>query len=505
VVYFTYLTRQDPDSNPAVKLVRELTGVAKNRIIGIRKQGTENPDIRMTIEDFQADMEKSNKEKLATAQKSFTTAGEPMVKSQQDFAPMKQAMRDLKNVLGISEEEALDIYLGSITKSVMQIDIGEAANTNTATIEAAFGLSELNKHLGKYSAQRAISPISQQRILYDTPDKRVSTGLLKEGESFKAGTLEEELAQYLYNSWSQNHIRLDNLVLTYMERDEGNPVIWAIAKRMAKSAAKVGLQMPMFFLPGRAHSGIEGLMARAEKAFNISIVYTQADKTDNGNVDIGGITVNDATYIYGISNVIRMFLGGSRGIIFEVKNADQLKEIQTSIDTVMNIFDQMMKSNPVVTSNSAMTAEKTDITRLSIVQFLNLKMIQDIFGSHNSNIIAIKLSKIGLTTVQQLLQKLPRELERALGKQSIVYIRLALAQHGLVLKGDELSPKSLDLLFFLKYEKVVSFYYPDVFKGRLTVEYLLKHTKKELFDKAKKDFPGALWVHRIQGKSSGQA
>jgi hypothetical protein len=352
LVYFTYLTRQDANSNPAVKLVRELTGLAKNRIAGIRKEGTKNSDIRMTIQDFKTAMETSNREKLEAAQRSFAEEGETQVESHQDFGPMKQAMGKLAAALGISEEDVVSRYLGSITKSVMQIDIGEAANTNTAKIETAFGLSELNNQLGTFSAEREIIPVIQQRMLLNTQAERVSIGL-KRGEEFNTtGSIEKELAQYLYNSWFKNKSSLDNLVLTYMERDEGNPVISVIAKRMAKSAAKAGLQTPMFFLPGRAHSGIEGLMARAQKAFNISIIYTQADKTPNGDVDIGGITVNDATYMYGISNVIRMFLGGSRGIIFEVKNADQLQGIRDAINKVMDRFDQM------VAGDRAMTAEK---------------------------------------------------------------------------------------------------------------------------------------------------
>ncbi len=357
VVYFTYLTRQDASSNPAVKLVRELTEVGENHIVKIRQAGAKNPDIRMTVEDSQTDIQTSNQEKLAAAQESFAKAGEPAVESNQDFVLMKKAMGQLAEELNISEGDLVDQYLGSITKSVMQIDIGEAANTNTATIETAFGLAELNKLLGKFSLERTIKPVSQQDILENTPNKRVSIGL-EEGESFNiTGSTEDKVSQYLYDSLSENKNYLDNLVLTYMERDEGNPVISAIAKRMARSAAKVGLQTPMFFLPGRAHSGIEGLMARAQKAFNISIVYTEADKTPLGNVDIGGITVNDATYNYGISNVDRLFLGGSRGIIFEVKNDEQLKDIQDTITHVMDRFDQMVEKDKAMTAEAKILSQ----------------------------------------------------------------------------------------------------------------------------------------------------
>ncbi len=376
VVYFTYLTRQDANSNPAVKLVRELTGVAKKRIAGIRKAGTENPDIRMTIQDFQTAIETSSRENLAAAQNSFSATGEPQVVSQQDFVPMKQAIGQLANALNISEEDVVGQYLGSITKSVMQIDIGEAANTNTATIDAAFGLSELNQQLGTSSAEREITPITRQLKLYDTLDERVSVGL-KEGELFNHnGNIEENLARYLYGSWSKNKANLDNLVLTYMERDEGNPIISFIAYRMAQSAAKVGLQTPIFFLPKRAHSGIEGLMARAQKAINVSIVYTQADKTSNGNVDIGGITVNDATYMYGISNVIRMFLGGSRGIIFEVKNDKQLKTIQATINKVMDRFDEMVAKDRAMTVTDPSILEWKSPHGLSLREIL-IKIIKE--------------------------------------------------------------------------------------------------------------------------------
>jgi len=339
VVYFTYLTNQDANSNPAVKLVRELTNLARAHISKVKGgAGAEGVDIRMTIEDFAQAIGEKQSQDLAAAKEALAEKGDVQGELREELRPITEALIALSQEVDVAEDVVTGAFIQAVTKSVLQIDVGEAANTNTANIKAAFGeAADINEALGQESPEREITQVVKQVKLVDERERRVSIGLETE-ETFERAQddLVEDLTQYLIDSISKKGEDLDNLVLTFMERDQDNKTIEDIAARMTKAAGKLGLSVPTFYLPGRAHSGIEGLMARADRAFNISVVYTEADKTDNGKVEIGdGITVNDATYMYGISNVIRMFLGGSRGIIFEIKNDEDLAFVQQTLDAVM--------------------------------------------------------------------------------------------------------------------------------------------------------------------------
>ncbi|MDD5669916.1 MAG: hypothetical protein PHE58_07820, partial [Candidatus Omnitrophica bacterium] len=95
-----------------------------------------------------------------------------------------------------------------------------------------------------------------------------------------------------------------------------------------------------------AHTGIEAIMSHPENVFNIAIVYTNTYGKGLGTQMVEeNITVDDATYVYGIANVIRMALGGSPTIIFEVRDAKDLDEVKAILEPALDMLKAWMNTN----------------------------------------------------------------------------------------------------------------------------------------------------------------
>ena len=112
-----------------------------------------------------------------------------------------------------------------------------------------------------------------------------------------------------------------------------------IAGLMVNAVGNRNMTVPLLGLPGVAHQGIEAVMSHPASILNIAVLYTDTYGQGLGTQKIDATTtVDEATYVYGFSNVARMAFGGTPSVIFEVENSAQLERIKAIIEQALTIF-----------------------------------------------------------------------------------------------------------------------------------------------------------------------
>lgn len=344
VVYFTYITNQDANSNPAVKFVREITAAMFEILKAKKAQGS--ADIRMSFSDVAAKMDEKLKANVATAKSAVD--GRNAVRqdaNQQALIDFKDALVSLSANLGVSESALTSALLQATSRSVLQIDIGEAGGKPSSEITEAFSRTPIMQDLGNLSPSPKIAPLDQQVVVVDTAETKISVAAEK-GEKITGKNTAEKLANYLYAQYLKKHATWEQLALSCMEADLDNPLIRQISRKITEKFASLGITSPLLPLPGVAHTGIEAVMSHPESVFNIAIMDTNAFGAGLGDISIeSDITIDDATYVYGIANVIRMALGGTPSIIFEIKDNKALDSVQETLDEALTLFRQKIDAD----------------------------------------------------------------------------------------------------------------------------------------------------------------
>jgi len=339
VVYYTYITNQDANSNPAVKFVREITAVMFDILKERRASG--NNDVRMSFEDVVNKINEQKKLAYSKAEGTINNKSIARVASvSPEIAALTDALSSLSRKLAITDDSTAVALVESISNSVIKTDVGEAGGSKISEIDVAFNSSNISPVLGQLTPDVNMPSLSRQVVLYDTGGIRVSVAVEKDSQVDISGdTLAEKIAAYLGSMYKDRKDSLEQLSLTYMEIDSKNPVIGEIAQIMADAVADKNITCPLLGLPGVAHQGIEAVMSHPANIFNIAIVYTNTYGEGLGTKHIDDVaTIDDATYVYGISNVIRMALGGTPSVIFEVRNGENLEMIRDVLEKVMKIF-----------------------------------------------------------------------------------------------------------------------------------------------------------------------
>ncbi|MDP8254074.1 MAG: hypothetical protein P9X27_06760 [Candidatus Kaelpia aquatica] len=338
VVYYTYITNQDANSNPAVKFVREITS-AMFEILAERREGGDN-DVRMSFEDVVNKINEQQEIAHDKAESAISARNINRVSSvSTDIAPLTDALTSLSTELGITDDVVTQALVGSISRSVMGADVGEAGGSPGSEINFALSSSNIGSSLGQLTPDTAVPSLSQQVVLQDVEGVRISVAVEDGSQINLEGDLATQIATYLGAMYQDRKDTLEQLSLTYMEVDSENPLIKAISQIMVNAVSDKNITCPLLGLPGVAHQGIEAIMSHPESIFNIAIVYTNAYGEGLGTQQIDSVaTVDDATYVYGISNVARMALGGTPSVIFEVRNGKDLEMIRDVIERVMVIF-----------------------------------------------------------------------------------------------------------------------------------------------------------------------
>ena len=352
VVYFTYITNQDANSNPAVKFVREITAAMFDIVKDKKARGQQ--DIRISFEDVVTKIKQKQDADNQNSQNTMNNKFSQMDKTTQElpasFVNLADSLVSLAQQLGLKDEKAVaGAFIAALSKNVVMTDVGEAGANKVSDINAAFGLSEIAT-LGKNSIAPVIPALNMQTVLSAGGlDGKVSVAVNQDNQFVpRTADLSKQMAEYFTQMYALRKDKLQQIALTYMEVDQNNPIIKEIAKSITGRFADMNITVPLLALPGVAHTGIEAIMSHPENAFNIAVVYTGTYSGELGEKQVDkNITLNDATYVYGISNVIRMALGGTPSIIFEVNNSQQLKQVQEIVDKAMQSFRANIASSPV--------------------------------------------------------------------------------------------------------------------------------------------------------------
>jgi len=338
VVYYTYITNQDANSNPAVKFVREITS-AMFEILAERREAGDN-DVRMSFEDVVNKINEQQEVAHDNAERDISARGVSRISSvSTDMAPLTSALTSLSVELGVADSVVTQALVGSISSSAIRADTGEAGGSKMGEINFAFDNASIGSSLGQLTSDVTVPSLSQQVVLQDTEGIRISVAVEDGSQIELEGDLATKIASYLGAMYQERGGDLEQFSLTCMEVDSENPLIKEIAQIMVKAVSDENITCPLLGLPGVAHQGIEAIMSHPDSVFNIAIVYTNTYGEGLGTQQIDSVaTVDDATYVYGISNVARMALGGTPSVIFEVRNGKDLEMIRDVIEKVMVIF-----------------------------------------------------------------------------------------------------------------------------------------------------------------------
>lgn len=363
IVYFTYITNQDANSNPAVKFVREITA-AMFEILKAKKASGSN-DIRISFADVATKMAESAQASIASAKTTVDNRNAAKDETnQENLAAFKDSLDDLAYTLGISQNSLTAALLQATSKSVLQTDVGEAGGSKIAEIGEAFSRSEIIGDLGQATQTPTILSLDQQTVIQDNRGIRISVATAT-GETVTGANTAEKIANYLLAQYQLKKNTWEQLALSCMESDAANPQIREINEMIAGKFAGMNITTPVLPLPGVAHTGIEAVMSHPESVFNIAIMYTSAYGQGLGTTLVEqDVTIDDATYVYGIANVIRMALGGTPSIIFEVRNSESLETIQNVLEKALSLFREKIDSNdatftktPVISKEQAKEIE----------------------------------------------------------------------------------------------------------------------------------------------------
>ncbi|MEW6100784.1 MAG: hypothetical protein AB1481_00605 [Candidatus Omnitrophota bacterium] len=362
VVYFTYITNQDANSNPAVKFTREITAALFDILKEIKAKG--GSDIRMTFKDVIGKISQNQAQEEKNAVKRIDDKhAETSSQERGEFSEFNSSLKSLARALSIPETDFILALLGSTSKSALKTDMGEAGGSKIQDITEAFRRSIINEHLGKATVDHQEIPLGEQVVLKDSSAIKVSLAVRKD-EKFSSNSrdLAGKLSDYMLYMYRQRKDTLQYFALSCMESDGENPLLKSITQIITERVVDLGITALPLPLPGVAHKGIEAVNSHPESIFNIAVMYTNAYGKGLGTVPIEpGVTVDDATYIYGIGNVIRMALGGTPSIIFEVKNNESLAEIKDIVSQALDKFREKLASSPAISEGVGLAGspEKT--------------------------------------------------------------------------------------------------------------------------------------------------
>jgi len=326
VVYFTHITNQDANSNPAVKMVREITGA----IFELKGDS-------ILIRDVMDKIDAKNAAEAGYATKEMETreAGvAPLSFDSNPFRPFLDGIVGVASALGADSNQVATAVVSTIDKHKALFDVGEAAGgAKIAMLREVFARTEIGEAMGKNVPTPDVEPLTEQHFLDVGSDMKLSVAT---HEGFQAATLSdgstpEKLANYLFYMYQRlGPEAIKYMPLVHMQIDSERPEIKEMIKTITEQFADLGITSPNWVsLPGAAHTGIEGIMSHPKNTFQLAIISKQAHPAPLGTTEISdGVTINRATEVYGISNVFRIAAGGSPSVIFEINDSSQLGEVQ---------------------------------------------------------------------------------------------------------------------------------------------------------------------------------
>ncbi len=340
-IYFSHITSQDANANPAVKMVREFTPVIEKLIKNLKNENkpiiTASNEIFTAVNNAQEAMKQKAEQNIA---EKFNTLKLPDTSS---FTLVTAVLSELANSLQINVTEVTKVMLSSINAATFKTDVGESVGASNATVNAAFARTAFGETLGSNIPKIEQKALTQEiQLIPQEGEKTFSVSIaLEEGQLFPFFPTEESLAQNLANYMLKMYLEKDltYIPVNYPESFLGsdNPFL-EIQKTINKELGHLSLHpegkreitaldVP---LPKLAHSGIEAIMTHLERVLNISIILTKANG-DFGNKNKVGdatdaLTINEMSYALMTANVDRMTKGGAPGIKCIIEDQTQIIE-----------------------------------------------------------------------------------------------------------------------------------------------------------------------------------
>ena len=382
VTTFTHLTDQDANSNPAVKMTREITKAIQDILVERKKklarELTEEEKI-VTFVDIQKQMQQTRDNDMGKARKTIgeklSAIKEAELNLPEAFSAFADTLARLAERLAIDKAKLTTIFVESTSRLVFSADTAESGGLKSALVDAALEAVEFGKILGRGTEDFSLISLSKQVIAYEEPEKGIRISFAcpedlspEKENSYRASTKEElaeAIAQYYYDRYLKT---LNTFGVAYMDVDKGDSNITEIMEAVNMHLKKFGVNSLGIYLPRFAHTGIEAAQALPEIVAIIALLPTQSFPEENqgfGAVEIrDGMTVNDANKIYGVSNVVRMAFGGSATAMVEYRNSFQLSEIKNPILAGLKLFAQKLHSSSPVEAEDKQVSGIRDVAKI---------------------------------------------------------------------------------------------------------------------------------------------
>ena len=380
VTTFTHLTDQDANSNPAVKMTREITAAIQDILVE-RQKGLNRPltetENRVTLDQILKKMKETKEKGREKADKDLDSkiremqAGKDLPSAFQDF--INNALKPLAVGLGLDEKAVTDFYIGSVSRAVFSADLAESGGIGSILVDVALEKTKFGKNLGQFTKDFSLTPLTNQVFVFRDDSKGVMISFAcpsdlssAQEKKYKIGTssdLPSAIAAYYYDRFMEdNRINTVNTIgVGYMDADTGNKDIASIMSEVNAQLERFGINsLPMNF-PRIAHTGIEAAQALSEIIALIALIPSQSFPEGDGqlgSVEIRkGLTVNGANKIYGLSNISRMAFGGSPTVIVEYRNKEQLAEIKAIIVKSLEILAGKFRAGAPIAGSAFRPAE----------------------------------------------------------------------------------------------------------------------------------------------------
>lgn len=366
IVYFTYLTKQDANSNPNVKMVRAITAT-NFESLKVKKayKGEVNPVV--SFAEIAAGLaEKGANDKRTLAGTIDVVKGKGGLPDtlitrktteeigQGEFGSFVEKCAALEQALGMKEGSVGAVLGEALSMEVFEADLGEAGGAGVPNIDAAFtkaGFENPGQREQRLAGKQERGLYKQIVLNPDDGDVNVSVAVNEKSNWSPQGeTIEQKIADYIVDMWSKDILYMP---LSYMEVDMNNDNIADIVRMITGRFSQWGITCPMLAYPNAAHTGAEGVFTHSGRSFNIAIAYTQAygGRIGNAVIEEGKfedgkkweITIDNATYVFGIGNVSRGAFAGGRTILLTMPNADSLPQVKEILAEAFDIAQAGIK------------------------------------------------------------------------------------------------------------------------------------------------------------------
>jgi len=372
VTTFTHLTDQDANSNPAVKMTREVTAaietILAERQIAAGDKPLTRGQKRITFGEIDRKMKETQESDRVGARKDLASKIKEVSEKGTVELPavfqefVDKALKPLAIALGKDEKVVVALFIRAISRLGFSADMAESGGLKAALMDVVLESVGFGSELGRSTKDFKLVPLSNQVDVYKDTEKGIMISFAcpedlsgEQKDSYKDKTrknLPKAIAQYYIDRFEEEN-RLNTLStfgVAHVEPDSKDKNVNKIMAEINNLLQEFGINHLAMNFPRIAHTGIEAAQALAEIIAIIGLIPEESfpeGKGQIGNIEIRkGLTINGTSKIYILSNLARMALGGSPTVVFEYKNKEQLAEIKEIMLEALGILAEQLESSP---------------------------------------------------------------------------------------------------------------------------------------------------------------